>query len=187
MRITAILRQAARPSIVCLDLDHTLWPWAVDKFEVFKPPYRLRDDKNVYDSDKKLMTPFPEVTKCLQYLKDDGFEVAAIGRCYYHPGPFALFKYYDWAKYFDYAHIMPFRKFEHFLAIQEMSQGVPYNQMMLFDDRQDDIDHVAPLGVHCVKVDPNKGLTLSLVEQGLREFAKKAGSQEKVKASASNK
>lgn len=184
MRLTALLRQAARPRIICVDLDHTLWPWALDKFEL-KPPYRPKEGNKVTDANGTPMVPFPEAGKCLQYLKDDGYELAAVSRTYYHVGAFALMWYFGWSKYFDYAQIFASPKTDHFQNLQEISNGVPFNQMMLFDDEQRNHDDVGPLGVYCVKVDPSKGLTLSLVEQALKDYAKSAGSQQ-VRAKAAN-
>ncbi|XP_074603784.1 magnesium-dependent phosphatase 1-like [Brevipalpus obovatus] len=181
MKLTSLLRQLAKPRIACVDLDYTLWPWGVDQF-VMKPPYKLAEDKRVVDATGKPMPPFPEAQKALEYLRDEGIQIAGVSRTTYSHGVIGLIWLYGWSKYFEYLQAFPAQKWIHLAEIQEQSGGVPYNEMILFDDEQRNIDDITTIGVMGVKVDPAKGLTVNLVEQALKDFSK--SSSHKISAKA---
>lgn len=62
-------------------------------------------------------------------------------------------------------------KREHFKRLKK-ELGVPFEEMIFFDNQRDNIEDVTPLGVHCVYC-PH-GLTRTIWEQGLAGFAQKS-------------
>ena len=175
MKLTSLLRAAGKPRLAMIDLDFTLWPWGVDKFNMV-PPYFKKDD-GVYDSKGVKMEPFPEAEKALRFIKEHGIDLAAVSRSYYyHGGPILLF-YYGWSELFAHQEVFPARKTHHVTKLHEAT-GIPYSEMLLFDDEKRNIDDLSPLGVHCVEVNPNQGLTLNLVKKALESFGQLSGDQQ---------
>ena len=75
--------------------------------------------------------------------------------------------------FFDYQEIYPGSKITHFRKLHEDS-GVPYEDMVFFDDEYRNAEVGTKLGVHFVEVG-HSGTDLGLVEKALREWrAKKA-------------
>ncbi|XP_053208868.1 magnesium-dependent phosphatase 1-like [Panonychus citri] len=178
MRITSLLRAAGKPRLALIDLDYTLWPWGIDQFKMV-PPY-MKKDNSVYDAKGVKMEPFPEAEKALNLIKDHGIELAAVSRSYYyHGGPILLF-YYGWDKLFSHQEVFPARKTRHATNLHETT-GIPYSEMILFDDEKRNIDDLAPLGVNCIEVNPKHGLTVDLVKKALENLS--MGEKQKLKAS----
>lgn len=69
-------------------------------------------------------------------------------------------------------------KTEHFQKINRKT-GVPYNEMLFFDDENRNIQAVSKMGVTSILV--GKGVNLGALRQGLSEFVKNSASVEKNK------
>ena len=67
---------------------------------------------------------------------------------------------------FQYEEIYPGDKTAHFRALREQS-GVPFSEMLFFDDERRNIDAVSALGVTCVHV--TRGLDWCAFEGGMKK------------------
>lgn len=157
-----------RPRLVVFDLDETLWPFGVDDY-VMRPPYR-KVNGVVRDARGLQMDSFPEVSEILRQLHENGIPLAAASRTTYPDGAFSLIKLLGWNDYFKYKEIYPGSKTAHFKKLTAAS-GVPFNEMIFFDNESRNITDVSKLGVTCVLVDTFIGLTWHDVKNGFRAFS----------------
>lgn len=157
------------PRLVVFDLDHTLWPFGVDNF-FYKPPYR-RENNKIFDSENKEMNYFDKVPSVLESIRKQKIDMAVASRTEYPEGAFSLLKLFKLDDYFKYKQIYPGTKTVHFEKFKNESR-YQYNEMLFFDDEQRNIDDTSPLGVTAILVDPDKGVTLNDLTEGLEKFAK---------------
>ena len=155
------------PRLIVFDLDHTLWPFGVDNY-YFKPPYHKTNEK-VFDSEKKLMQSFPEVTKILKQLDGNGSQLAVASRTTYPMGAHSLIDLFGWKPYIKYREIYPGSKLQHFSNLK-LKSGFSYKQMLFFDDENRNIVDIKPLGVMAILVDSKVGVNLELIQQSLKQF-----------------
>ncbi|SPO20900.1 related to magnesium-dependent acid phosphatase [Ustilago trichophora] len=189
------------PGLVVFDLDYTLWPLWVDT-HVDSPLRRRGNDINkVYDRNGQPLQFFPHVPSILFWLKRRGIPIAAASRTSAPSvarqalnglylvddsdliptttttdsetpsrAPGKVVKAID---FFDYQEIYPGSKITHFRKLHQDS-GIPYEDMLFFDDEFRNSEVATKLGVHFVQVG-HAGTDLGLVEKALREWrAKKA-------------
>lgn len=86
-----------------------------------------------------------------------------------------------WDKYFDYLEIYPTGKTRHFKELDffnicnfllirlESKSGIPFDQMLFFDDLMFNIRDAKKLGVHAVPV--QRGVDMALLKRALQSFA----------------
>lgn len=159
-----------RPRLVVFDLDETLWPFGVDDFTM-RPPYR-KVNGVVRDARGLVMDPYPEVNDILRQLHENGIPLAAASRTSYPDGAFSLIKLLGWSDYFKYKEIYPGSKTTHFMKMASAS-GVPFSEMIFFDNEPRNITDVSKLGVTCVLVDAYSGVTWDDVKKGFRAFSER--------------
>ena len=159
-----------RPRLVVFDLDETLWPWGVDDF-VMKPPYRKVKD-GVRDARGVRMDPFPDVHDILKQLRENQIPMAAASRTTYPEGAFSLLKLLGWNELLQYKEIYPGSKITHFKRLNAAS-GVPFEDMIFYDNEDRNIVDVSKLGVTCVLVDSYTGVTWKSLEKGFKAFAER--------------
>ena len=159
-----------RPRLVVFDLDETLWPFGVDDFTM-RPPYH-KVSGGVRDARGIQMEPFPDVDQILLKLHQNGIPLAAASRTSYPEGAFSLIKLFGWSDYFKYKEIYPGSKTTHFKKLAAAS-GVPFEDMVFFDNESRNITDVSKLGVTCVLIDTFIGLTWNDLEKGFRAFAER--------------
>ncbi|KAM6453110.1 magnesium-dependent phosphatase 1 [Liasis olivaceus] len=155
------------PALVVFDLDYTLWPFWVDTH--VDPPFQKKSDGSVQDRNKRPVNLYPEVADVLQQLQSKGIPMAAASRTGEIRGATQLLDLLGLNSYFHYTEIYPGSKVTHFQRLSQQS-GIPFHQMLFFDDENRNIRDVSELGVLCVLVP--RGMTLSLLNQGLEAFAR---------------
>ncbi|KAL9976158.1 hypothetical protein ACROYT_G013417 [Oculina patagonica] len=74
----------------------------------------------------------------------------------------------DIDKYFSYKEIYPGSKVTHFRKFTQAS-GIPYSNMLFFDDEERNTREISRLGVTCVLV--RRGMKHSVLQTGLELFA----------------
>ncbi|KAK2147820.1 hypothetical protein LSH36_532g01044 [Paralvinella palmiformis] len=129
-----------------------------------------RGNNVVTDNDDSKVEYFPDVPKILHKLKKDGFLLGVASRTSCIEEAKELIHLFKWDGYFDYVEIYPGTKTSHFNNFLAKS-GVPYKDMLFFDDESRNITDVSQLGVTCIHT-PD-GMSLSLLQEGLAKFNKR--------------
>ncbi|XP_012668270.1 magnesium-dependent phosphatase 1 [Otolemur garnettii] len=155
------------PRLAVFDLDYTLWPFWVDTH--VDPPFHKSSDGTVRDRRNKHVRLYPEVPEVLERLQRLGVPGAAASRTGEIEGANQLLELFDLVKYFAHREIYPGSKVTHFERLQQKT-GVPFSQMIFFDDERRNIVDVSKLGVTCIHV--QNGMNLQTLTQGLETFAK---------------
>ncbi|XP_037359036.1 magnesium-dependent phosphatase 1 isoform X1 [Talpa occidentalis] len=163
---------ARLPKLAVFDLDYTLWPFWVDTH--VEPPFHKSSDEIVRDRRGQTIRLYPEVPEILERLRDLGVLVAAASRTGEIEGATQLLELFDLGRHFVHQEIYPGSKVTHFERLQ-LKTGIPFSQMIFFDDENRNIVDVSKLGVTCIYV--QNGMSLQTLTQGLETFAKvsKAG------------
>ncbi|KAK6777873.1 hypothetical protein RDI58_024591 [Solanum bulbocastanum] len=143
------------PRLVVFDLDYTLWPFYCECL-----------------SKQQMPSLYPHGKDILYALKDKGVNIAIASRS---PTPDIANAFLDKlglsllfvAKlqeiFSSWTH-----KTEHFQKINRRT-GVPYKEMLFFDDEDRNIEAVSKMGVTSILMDD--GVNLEALRQGLSEFA----------------
>ncbi|XP_059807467.1 magnesium-dependent phosphatase 1 isoform X1 [Hypanus sabinus] len=160
----------SKPSLAVFDLDYTLWPFWVDTH--VDPPFKKSRTGEILDSSGRIIQLYPEVPDVLQHLHQNGIRIAAASRTGEVEGAEQLLRLFDLDRFFCQREIYPGSKVTHFRRIRE-GTGLPYDQMIFFDDEHWNIVEVGKLGVLCVAV--SNGMTMKLLQKGLGEFARRSG------------
>ncbi|XP_006883378.1 PREDICTED: magnesium-dependent phosphatase 1 [Elephantulus edwardii] len=155
------------PKLAVFDLDYTLWPFWVDTH--VDPPFNRSSDGTVRDSRGQTIRLYPDVPEILERLKGLGIPTAAASRTGEIEGANQLLKLFDLVKYFVHLEIYPGSKVTHFQRLQQKT-GIPFSQMIFFDDEKRNIVDVSKLGVTCIHI--QNGMNLQALTQGLETFAK---------------
>ncbi|XP_013788974.2 magnesium-dependent phosphatase 1-like, partial [Limulus polyphemus] len=124
-------------------------------------------DGKVFDRSGHKIKFYPDVPKILERLTNEGIPMGVASRTACPPYARQLLKMLDWEKYFSYQEIYPGSKLTHFERFQEKS-GIPYSQMLFFDDEHRNIYEISKLGVTSIFV--SKGLTKKALEEGFQQF-----------------
>lgn len=103
-------------------------------------------------------------------MQKNGYELAVASRTSEIEGALQLVKFLNWDKYFKYKEIFPSCKVNHFSKFCKAS-GYKHEDMLFFDDEHRNIKDLSEKGVTCIHV-PSEGVTMKLVETGLKRFEK---------------
>ncbi|XP_032963109.1 magnesium-dependent phosphatase 1 isoform X1 [Rhinolophus ferrumequinum] len=134
---------AGLPELAVFDLDYTLWPFWVDTH--VDPPFHKRSDGTVQDRRGQTIQLYPEVPEVLERFRSLGVPVAAASRTGEIKGAKQLLELFDLVRYFVHQEIYPGSKVTHFERLQQKT-GVPFSQMIFFDDEMRNIVDVSKLG-----------------------------------------
>ncbi|XP_069490081.1 magnesium-dependent phosphatase 1 [Ambystoma mexicanum] len=160
------------PKLVVFDLDFTLWPFWVDTH--VNPPFRKKSDGTVVDSSGTCILLYQDVPQILARLKGEGTLIAAASRTGEKVGANQLLDLFHLDHFFCVKEIYPGCKVTHFERIQKKT-GIPYSEMIFFDDESRNIRDISNLGVTCILV-TGDGMTLKTLEKGMEAFARHAQS-----------
>ncbi|KAM4853936.1 magnesium-dependent phosphatase 1 [Thomomys bottae] len=154
------------PKLAVFDLDYTLWPFWVDTH--VDPPFHRSSDGTVRDRRGQNIRLYPEVTEVLDRLQGLGVPAAAASRTGEIQGANQLLELFNLTRYFVHREIYPGSKVTHFGRLQQKT-GVPFSQMIFFDDEKRNIVDVSQLGVTCIHI--QNGMSLQTLTEGLEIFA----------------
>lgn len=163
----AVRVMARLPKLAVFDLDYTLWPFWVDTH--VDPPFHKSSDGTVRDRRGQDVRLYPEVPEVLKRLQSLGVPGAAASRTSEIEGANQLLELFDLIRYFVHREIYPGSKVTHFERLQQKT-GIPFSQMIFFDDERRNIVDVSKLGVTCIHI--QNGMNLQTLSQGLETFAK---------------
>lgn len=152
------------------DLDRTLWPFWIDSYVTM--PLKVRDhpwngSKQVFDASNKEIKSFPESTAILHNLYEEGFRLAFASRTTCIEEAKHLVELFGWEKYVSFMEIYPGSKVQHFQNFHRYS-GIPFSQMLFFDDEKRNVRDVSRLGVVCMHTP--RGISTPVLHQGFREY-----------------
>ncbi|KAG1661507.1 Magnesium-dependent phosphatase 1 [Nymphon striatum] len=159
-----------KAKLIVFDLDYTLWPLWVDT-HVHRPLQKKSDNK-VYDAKEKEVKYYEDVPKILQRLKDEGYILAVASRTDWPDGGQQLIDMFGWNDFFTYKQLYPGSKCKHFEYFHQKS-GIPYKDMLFFDDEYRNIVQIGKLGVTTMTVDSAEGLSERTLNSALKKFANK--------------
>lgn len=158
-RLTAIVDKISAqgrglPSLVVFDLDYTLWPYYCDSMTLRSKPFLFPEVMEVIGSLQQAGVPMVIASKtstpdiAQSFLNTLGIsDIFPIKEMYY-----------------THTH-----KTDHFTQIQKKT-GVPYTEMLFFDDEEPNIWTIKKLGVTCILVEGN-GVSLESAQKGLQNFS----------------
>ena len=164
----------AVPKLVIFDLDATLWPGWLNLPENpprdtrLNPPFRMDSNGNIYDSINREVKPFEDVPQILCKLHKEGYQIAIASRTEVPQGANDLIRLFQWDEFIHYRKIFPGVKITHFKELHNES-GIPYKDMIFYDDEQRNITDVSSLGVTCILV-PD-GVSGQSFQRGFQLFA----------------
>ncbi|KAF8567134.1 hypothetical protein P879_07574 [Paragonimus westermani] len=154
-----------KPKLIVFDLDLTLWPFDCDDFVGHK--FQKKGTK-VLDSNGEAVNVCPDSNYLLESIKnEDGVLLACASRTVFPESALQLIRVHGWDKLFDVMEIYPSSKVKHFNALAKKT-GVPFNEMLFFDDLHWNIDEVGRLGVHAHLVE--NGINTGLVRYALQSY-----------------
>mgnify|MGYP006299586293 CR=1 FL=1 len=148
--------------LVVFDLDFTLWDCGGTYCDCTFPPYSWKKS-SVTDSDGAVIRLYDDVYEILEMLDADGVMMAIASRTTTPHWARELLDLLGIAPFFSFSEIYPDSKLTHFSRLHQQS-GVPFQQMLFFDDEYRNIDEVGELGVNVVHV--KNGLNKNLFDSG---------------------
>lgn len=149
--------------LVVFDLDFTLWNAGGTWCDHTTPPY-TRYNGYVIDAQNTRITLYDQSKEMLQELHRRNVELGVASRTHEPDIARELMRLFEIDRFFSFLQIFPGSKVSHFRAFQTET-GIPFHEMIFFDDEDRNIADVARLGVRCVQV--NNGITFSLVNRYL--------------------
>lgn len=176
------------PKMIVFDLDYTLWPFWVDTHVT--PPVKPRDNNSrCVDRWGESFAFYPAVSSIVHACKTRSIPLGIASRTHapdlardmlkalhiiptFSDNPAADTRSVRALDYFDYVQIFPGTKTQHFARIQQAS-GIPYEDMLFFDDEARNRNVQTELGVTFWLV--RDGMTREEVDRGVWEWRKRRG------------
>ncbi len=138
------------PSLVVFDLDFTLWDAGGVWCDCLRPPFK-NDGGRVLDASGAHVWVYPETLALIHRLPEEGCQLALASRTGEPDWARELLCLLELTDVFPYQAIYPSDKQVHFQQLREES-GIPFEEMLFFDDEVRNIRSVGKLGVLSVQV-----------------------------------
>ncbi|KAL2001991.1 hypothetical protein VTN02DRAFT_877 [Thermoascus thermophilus] len=176
------------PKLFVFDLDYTLWPFWVDTH--VSAPVKPRDNNSrCVDRWGESFAFYPAVSSIVHACKVRSIPLGIASRTHapdlardmlkalhiiptFSDNPAADTRSVRALDYFDYIQIFPGSKTQHFARIHQAS-GIPYEDMLFFDDEARNRNVQTDLGVTFYLV--RDGMTREEVDRGVWEWRKRKG------------
>ncbi len=136
---------ATSPSLIVFDLDFTLWDCGGVWVDCSSPPYQRRQGE-IYDQRGKVMSLYPDVPEILEWCDTNEIPMALASRTTEPGWARQLLDLMDLPHRFPFQEIYPGEKTQHFASLQKET-GIPYSEMLFFDDEPRNIADVQAIGV----------------------------------------
>ncbi|XP_005091247.1 magnesium-dependent phosphatase 1 [Aplysia californica] len=167
-KLSTMAQPQPQPKLIVFDLDYTLWPFWVDTH--VSPPFKMGSNGKVYDADKQHVKYYPDVPDILRKLHQEDFKLGIASRTSATHEANDLTRLFNWDQFFHYRQIYPGCKITHFKKLHNQS-GIPYEDMIFFDDEHRNIVDVSSLGVTCMFV-PD-GVSWQSFKEGIELFQRR--------------
>lgn len=141
------------------DLDFTLWNTGGVWVDCTYPPFQMLNGE-IVDSTGNRMKLYTDTIRILERLKQENKLLAIASRTSEPGWARDLMQLLEIDHYFDYKEIYPASKVKHLSKISEDS-GVPFHEMVFFDDEHRNIRDAEAIGIEAVLV--KNGIRLPLV------------------------
>jgi len=196
-RPPTVFDMGPNPRMLVFDLDYTVWPFDCDK-DVIAPFFWAPFTNMVVDRYGRPAMPYKDVQGIIAAAVDAGITIAYASRnpsagpveallraipirSQRHPEVDSLWAALSSSDYFHaYSSGGAKGKTKHFAAIQAAS-GVAYEDMIFFDDFDDNLKPAREMGITSVKMDRH-GLRWDDIETGLRRWRSRIYQQEELEA-----
>ncbi|EKX39232.1 hypothetical protein GUITHDRAFT_143640 [Guillardia theta CCMP2712] len=175
-------KQEVLPKVVAFDLDATLWYPEMYQLWGGGSPFKKNNDKTLTDRSGTRCYLMGNTAEILREIKTSPrWKGAKIAYCSCTDEPtwadecMRLFEIGDGMtleSVVDIKEIFKSSKSTHFRNIHKKT-GIPYEDMIFFDNEAHNCHTVAPLGVTCIHTP--RGMTEEVWKNGLRQFAKNRG------------
>ena len=159
-----------QPGLVVFDLDFTLWDCGGLWIDCTSHPFTRSVSGEVADAEGRRFRLYDDAEAILSQLESDQVPLALASRTERPDWAGELLALWDLGERFHYHEIYPGSKVSHFESLREKS-GIPFREMIFFDDEERNITEVGALGVHCHHV--KNGVNLPLLERSLKSFSEK--------------
>jgi magnesium-dependent phosphatase 1 len=136
------------PALVVFDLDFTLWDCGGTWCDCLRPPFHAGGRGEVKDGWGSEVTLYPDILEILDALDRAGVPAAVASRTQEPTWADELLRLLGVHHRFAHHEIYPTRKTRHFASLRSRS-GVPFEEMVFFDDEHRNIVDVSALGVRC--------------------------------------
>ncbi|RCW33961.1 magnesium-dependent phosphatase-1 [Marinilabilia salmonicolor] len=146
------------------DLDFTLWNAGGTWCDHTNPPFR-RVHNHVEDSFGSRIVLYPDVPQILNRLKTRNYPMALASRTGEPSWAMQLLELFGINHFFAYKEIYPGSKITHFNNLKQQT-GIPFSNMVFFDDEMRNIHDVGSLGVKAFFV--QEGLSIQMIESYLK-------------------
>ncbi len=150
--------------LIVFDLDFTLWDAGGTWCDHLTPPF-LRKGAQVIDAYGERVRLYPDVRAILQWCQENEHPTGIASRTGEPTWAKRILDLFDLRDAFDYEQIYPSCKQRHFGELRRQS-GMPYQEMVFFDDEYRNIQDVRTMGVHCVHA--QRGLSWPLFREALQ-------------------
>jgi magnesium-dependent phosphatase 1 len=152
--------------LIVFDLDLTLWHCAPLLWcDQLTPPLRRTVSGQVFAACRNEIRLYPEVPEMLERLTAAGHLLGLASRTSAPEIARELLELLSIGHHFAHQQIFPGDKSAHFRALQEDS-GIPFHDMIFFDDEHRNIESVSRLGVAAHLV--TGGMNAKLLDAALR-------------------
>lgn len=149
-----------RKNVFVFDLDFTLWDAGGTWCDATNPPYNWKNGR-LLDRSGRWIRLYPDVEHILKQLQKSGKYIVAASRTFQPDWANDLLSMFDIDHFFHLKEIYPADKKKHLNKIQKHF-GLPYSDMVFFDDEYRNVYSVRELGVQTVFV--KNGVTRKMIE-----------------------
>lgn len=158
------------PGLVVFDLDFTLWDCGGLWIDCTSHPFTRSLEGEVSDREGRSFRLYDDAIAILDQLATGGIPLGVASRTQRPDWALELLRLWELEERFQYHEIYPGSKVSHFKSLRA-SSGIPFEEMIFFDDEERNITEVGSLGVHCYQV--KNGLGLPILEAALKSFSEK--------------
>lgn len=155
------------PELIVFDLDFTIWDCGGTWCDCLCPPFTRKEGK-VTDNAGRAVRMYQDIPEVLDFCDSKSIPMAVASRTEQPAWARELLGLLEIRDRFAFAEIYPSSKRKHFRALGEAS-GIPYENMLFFDDELRNINECSTLGVTCIHVP--RGFERSLFDLGMRTIS----------------